>query len=301
MLNLNPCLKSNRLMTALTGLTIAEFQKLLCDFQTFLLRPQEEFKNRQRQPGGGRHHTLSTPQQKLFFILFYVKCYPTFDLLAFFLGVDRSQPCRWVQQYLGILQQVLGHQLVLPVRRISSVSEFLTLFPEVKEVLIDATERPIQRPKNKEKQKANYSDKKKRHTKKNLVMTDRQKRIIFLGETHEGKKHDKSAADEAFVFDQIPEDVTCWADKGFTGAQSAHPQKQIHIPKKKPPGKELEEEEKEKNKQMGRIRIKVEHAIGGVKRFRSVHEIFRNKIEPLGDQLMTVACGLWNYHLEQAA
>lgn len=301
MLNLKPCLKSNRLMKALTGLTIDEFERLQQEFSLFLDQPQEELKPRQRRPGGGRRHTLCTPQEKLFFILFYIKCDPTFDLVAFFFGVDRAQPCRWVQQYLRLLSQVLGHQVMLPVRQISSVEEFLTLFPEVKEVLIDATERPIQRPKNQEKQKANYSGKKKRHTKKNLVLTNRKKRVLFLGQTHEGKKHDKAAADEAGVFDQIPADVTCWADKGFTGAQSSHPHKQIKIPKKKPPGQELSEEEKEKNKHISRIRITVEHAIAGVKRFRSVSEIFRNKTEQLEDQLMIIACGLWNYHLEKAA
>jgi hypothetical protein len=41
------------------------------------------------------------------------------------------------------------------------MEEFLQRFPDVKEVILDGTERPIQRPKNPEKQKEHYSGKKK--------------------------------------------------------------------------------------------------------------------------------------------
>lgn len=160
--------------------------------------------------------------------------------------------------------------MVLPVRQIKSAEEFLTRFPEVKEVWIDATERPIQRPKEKTKQKAHDSGKKKRHTQKNWMVTDSKKRVIFWGATHEGKKQDQSAADEAEIFSQIPEEVTCWADQGFTGADPEHPQKNINLPKKKPRGKELSEEDKERNQQISHIRIKVEPAISGVKRLGCV-------------------------------
>lgn len=301
MLNLKPCLKSNRLMKALTGLTIDEFVQLQQEFCPFLDQPKEELKPRQRRPGGGRRHTLCTPPEKLFFILFYIKCYPTFDLVAFFFGVDRAQPCRWVGEYLGFLEQVLGHQVVLPVRHIRHLEEFIALFPEVKEVWIDGTERPIQRPKNQEKQKAHYSGKKKRHTKKNIVITDRKKRVLFCGQTHEGKKHDKAAADEAEVFNRIPEDVTCWVDKGFQGGSAEHPDLQLNQPKKKPRGKELSEAEKVKNQQINSTRIKVEHAIGGVKRLRAISDLFRNRKEEMADRFMVIACGLWNYHLKEVA
>ncbi|CEG12812.1 hypothetical protein MSIBF_A2760001 [groundwater metagenome] len=45
------------------------------------------------------------------------------------------------------------------------------------------------------------------------------------------------------------------------------------------------------------IRVKVEHAIGGVKRFGIVSNIFRNKTDGLDDKVMEISCGLWNYHL----
>ncbi|HIG53815.1 MAG TPA: transposase family protein [Candidatus Handelsmanbacteria bacterium] len=49
---------------------------------------------RQRRPGGGGKSTLLTVEAKLFFILMYVKCYPTFELAAVLYGVNRSQAHR---------------------------------------------------------------------------------------------------------------------------------------------------------------------------------------------------------------
>lgn len=54
--------------------------------------------------------------------------------------------------------------MVLPERKIDSIEAFLECFPAVKRVMIDGTERPIQRPQNLEQQQLNYSGKKKRHT-----------------------------------------------------------------------------------------------------------------------------------------
>jgi hypothetical protein len=47
-------------------------------------------------------------------------------------------------------------------------------------------------------------------------------------------------------------------------------------PKKKPRGAELTTEDKEHNRKISRVRIRVEHAIGGVKRYRIVKDQIRN-------------------------
>ena len=58
------------------------------------------------------------------------------------------------------LEAALGQKMVLPERKIDSVEAFLERFPTVKRVLIDVTERPIQRPQDPEQQQLNYSGKK---------------------------------------------------------------------------------------------------------------------------------------------
>ena len=59
---------------------------------------------------------------------------------------------------------------------------------------LDGTERRLQRPVNRDKQKEKYSGKKKTHTDKNLLLVNENiKKVVYLSATVEGKKHDKKA------------------------------------------------------------------------------------------------------------
>ncbi len=71
------------------------------------------------------------------------------------------------------------------------------------------------------------------------------------------------------------------------------------MPKKKPRGGSLTDEEKAMNRLISSVRIVVEHAIGGIKRFGCVSDIYRNK-NGFDDQLINVASGLWNLHVKMA-
>jgi hypothetical protein len=86
-------------------------------------------------------------------------------------------------------------------------------------------------------------------------------------------------------------------DLGFTGVNKDYPDASVMKPKKKPHGKELSDKEKAKNKVISSIRVRVEHAIGGIKRMRITTDKFRNKKESFNDKAMLISCGLWNYHL----
>lgn len=86
-----------------------------------------------------------------------------------------------------ILEETLGEKMVLPQRKLDSIEAFLECFPGVARVMIDGTERPIQRPQDPEAQKANYSGKKKRHTRKHLAVVDETKRVLVLSKAREGK------------------------------------------------------------------------------------------------------------------
>ena len=68
-------------------------------------------------------------------------------------------------------------------------------------------------------------------------------------------------------------------------------------PKKKPRNKELTNEDKENNRAISRIRIRVEHAICGVKRYRIVKDQLRNWKKGFRDQVMETCCGLHNFRL----
>ena len=66
--------------------------------------------------------------------------------------------------------------------------------------------------------------------------------------------------------------IRLWQDTGFIGHRPDGVE--ICMPKKKPKGKELTAVEKQENKRISGIRIKVEHAIGGMKKCRIVTSNF---------------------------
>ncbi|MEA2022287.1 MAG: transposase family protein [Candidatus Caldatribacteriota bacterium] len=291
--------KNNRLMKALTGLTIQEFNNILITFEK-LLYEKAIYKKRKRKPGGGRKGELKTAKHKLFFILFYLKVYPTMDLAGFIFRVDKGQPCRWVQKNLPILEQALERECVLPARKINSIEEFTRLFPNVKEILIDVTERRTQRPKNSKQQSRMYSGKKKCHTRKNTIISDKKK-ILVVSPTKNGKPHDKKLLDKEGGLENIPPLIDILVDKGYQGLDKDNKNgNNIFIPKKKPKGGELTEEEKEENKIIATFRIPVEHAIGGMKRYGCLSNVYRNK-NGIDDKFILVCAGLWNYHLRHTA
>jgi hypothetical protein len=298
MFNLEKIRKDPRQMKALTGMTIEEFEQLVPHFEQILYENAAN-KKRKRAVGAGRIGKLTNVQAKLFFILFYVKTYPTYDLAAAIFDIHRSRICRWVKNFSSVLEKVLGRTLSLPKRQIRNIEELFEYFPETKDVFIDGVERPTQRPKKPKKQKRQYSGKKKRHTRKNIVMTDEKKRILYLSATKDGKIHDYKQLKKTDVLKRIPRHITIWVDKGFTGITKEVDNNQVQIPHKKPRKGQLSEEQKQDNKLMASVRILVEHAIGGVKRFGCVSQICRNR-QGFDDRMMAICSGLWNFHLQIA-
>lgn len=78
MLNIERALNQDRLLRALTGLNRKAFDALLPTFSEVYEQTLHQ-RRRQRAPGAGRKARLCQTHDKLFYILFYFKGYPTFD------------------------------------------------------------------------------------------------------------------------------------------------------------------------------------------------------------------------------
>ena len=83
-----------------------------------------------------------------------------------------------------LLEKALGLKMVLPKRKLSSMEEFIESFPEMKRVILDGTERRVQRSIDSQKQKQDYSGKKKCHTRNHLAVVSADKRIIVLSKAN---------------------------------------------------------------------------------------------------------------------
>jgi len=118
--------------------------------------------------------------------------------------------------------------------------------------------------------------------------------MCFLRATFEGKAQDKSLAE--FAGYTLPPGSCLYQDMGFQGFVLAGVT--IVQPQKKPRGGELTPPEKATNRRISSIRIRIEHAIGGVKRYRMVKDKIRLLKDGIRDTIMETCCGLHNFRLQ---
>ena len=283
------------LLKAMTGLSAEELGTLLEAFtsawEDYSEAKSSEHQERQRAYGGGRRPVLRTTEHKLLFILYYLKVYPLQEILAFEFGMSQSQACEWIHVLCTVLRMALTRLGHIPERVPERLAAMLERSGE-ETFAVDGTERRRQRPKNDLDQRQYYSGKKKTHTFKNIVIVTLEGRLVkYLSDTYEGKKHDKKICDEEEP--TFPEGSTLYQDTGFQGY--APLDVQIRQPKKKPRGRKLTEAEREQNRLIARIRIIVEHVLGGVKRLRIVKDVFRNWTPHFDHVVIELACALHNF------
>lgn len=221
MLDYDRVKRDERKFVALTGITPAEFQRLLPAFTrayacAFPATSTQAGKPRQRRAGAGRKAVLLRPEDKLLFILVYQKAYPLQELLGSLFDLRQPQVNRWVHRLLPILVRALDRLGFLPERNPRRFSRHERRQGEPPALIIDGTERRRQRPKNQEKQTLHYSGKKKAHSDKNVVIVNAHStRVSYLSGTYAGKTHDKKVAEAEDI--RYPRRSTLYKDSGFQG------------------------------------------------------------------------------------
>jgi hypothetical protein len=78
--------------------------------------------------GGGRKARLGTYQEKLLFILVYLKTYPLQEVLAFHFDMSQGQACQWIHILSEVLRLALGELGHLPKRDPQKVKELLETY-----------------------------------------------------------------------------------------------------------------------------------------------------------------------------
>jgi hypothetical protein len=146
---------------SLTGLTLAQFSELLPSFETqwenYISHYTLEGKVRYRAPKRQVCPTLPTSEEKLFFILMYLKTNPLQEQLAASFSLTQPKANMLIHLLSGILHQSLRHLGELPERNAQKL-KYLT--QNCQDLLLDGVERSIQRPKACDRQKECYSGKK---------------------------------------------------------------------------------------------------------------------------------------------
>ena len=108
----------------------------------------------------------------------------------------------------------------------------------------------------------------------------------------EGRKSDIRIFKETELI--IHPKIKIKADLGYQGIGKIHPRSKV--PHKKLKNIELTKKQKKQNKKFSKKRIKIEHVNRKCKCFRMVKEIYRNRLNHIG-QIWLIVCGLVNLNL----
>jgi len=154
---------------SLTGLLPEEFSMLLVSFtqayQAKYSRLTLDGKIRQRNTLVKERFNAQLPlaQDKLLFILYQTKLNPIQQAMAVTFGMRQPHVSKWLKILRPVLEEALKYEESLPER--NSKRLWVKLKDE-SEVIIDGVERPIQRNKDHQIQREDFSGKKKTYYKK---------------------------------------------------------------------------------------------------------------------------------------
>jgi hypothetical protein len=115
---------------------------------------------------------LSTPEDKLLFILAYQKTYPLQTMHGLQFGLSQTQSLYWIHRLTPLLQRMLTELALEPASNGQHLSHSEPLQETPAHLLLDGTERRVERPQDAEAQTAHYGGKKKTRTDKKLVLVD---------------------------------------------------------------------------------------------------------------------------------
>jgi hypothetical protein len=280
----------------LTGLTVATFDALAADVVPAVEaahRRSLDRPDRRRAIGAGGEFGLGTGDQVLLAVV-WLRQYPTQEVLGFLFGVSDSTALRAVRRCLPVLERAGKDAMRMPdpgPGRRKKLPALLADTPGLA-VVIDTFEQRTHRPRR--RQRAYYSGKKKAHTLKSQVGVDEESgRFVDVSDSVPGPWADIKLLKKSRLLRRLPEGVGGIGDLAYVGIADLHPAGLGAAPRRKPRGRGRPPEDIRYNRAFSRRRIVVEHAIGRLRRFRSVAHVNRHRRKGHAARVRAVA-GLVN-------
>lgn len=311
--------RSPKQFLTVTGMNLHQFQELLPQFTQAFERQEQRRKAvvvktkvaRRRSAGGGSQFAHELADQMLMLLIYY-RLYLTQEFLTLlFKHQNKSSISRNISSMRALFAEVLPtHQQarnkVLSLankeqqrrgKRIGSVEEFKEAYPELT-FIIDGVEQPKRKPKNKEKRKSDYSKKKSRHTRKQIVISTPSGIIVSQSTSVGGRAHDFKAFKEDRSIQEVCQAfgqhrVSLYADSGFQGIEDLNLPLEARLIQRARRNHPLTRDQKLLNRLRSSTRIKVEHTFSRRKKYAIASEVYRNQDEDY-DATMNIVSGLVN-------
>jgi hypothetical protein len=128
---------------------------------------------------------------------------------------------------------------------------------------------------------------------KNILLIKAAMRILFLSETHPGRRHDKRIAHSTPY--PLPAGSQRLQDSGFQAFTLDGVE--LIQPVKKPRGKGLTRTQKAGNRRISRRRVRIAHVNSRVKRCRMLKETIRVWKAGIRDMVMEIGCALHTFRV----
>lgn len=261
---------------ALFGLEPAALSALLAavlpELAARRLAEQKAKPNRKRGPGGGRRRKLFAYQEVLL-TLVYLRHNVSHAVVGQMFGVSADISENSFHDVVQVLRDVC------PAHRYDAQKKWTKTEPAwhpetIDVVLVDSFETPIPRPSLPTVQKQLYSGKKKRHTLKTQIITDKHGEVLALEPGHPGPLSDKALYEQSEAAKQYPR-AARRADLAYLGVP------EMILPHKKVRGKagekakDLTPQQKAENQHLAAMRVPVEHGVRRCKAWRILRDEFR--------------------------
>ncbi len=302
-----------------TGMNLHQFQQLLPTFQQAFERQEKKRKarvvktkaKRKRRAGGGSQFVHQLPDQMLMLLIYYRLYLSQEFLTLLFKHQHKSSVSRNIKQMRDLFETVLPtHATALDKvlrlatkeeqhrrKRISSIEEFKEAYPELT-FIIDGVEQERRKPQDKEKRKSDYSTKKSRHTRKQIVISTPSGIIVAQSQSSGGRGHDFKAFKEDHSVQAVchklgAHKVTLYADSGFQGIDSLKLPVESRLIHRATRNHPLNRDQKLLNRLRSSTRIRVEHTLSRRKKYAIASQVYRNADGDY-DAAMNVVSGLVN-------
>ena len=282
-----------------TGLTPEQFATLTQRLtplwqaaeQQRLTRP-----SRQRAIGAGRRYTLASLEDKVLVVLVFYRLYVTEELMGWLFGLHRSNVNRlltkvepWLTDAADPTLRTFLHRAKRQRRKIGCWEDFIQAYPDLAEVVIDATEQPRQRPPRRS-QRRWYSGKRKRHTVKTQLTVSRRGRILHVSAPAPGRVHDYALFKQLHMADRLPPDTIAYLDRGYDGAAAEATRPRFVLPVHRRRNKRvLTRAERRFNHAQASKRIIVEHLIARLKKYQLLAQVYRHRVAAYGQRVRNIA------------
>lgn len=310
-----------RVLRCLSGLASKDFAVLLKRFVPAWDDAEQQRRSRpdrRHAIGAGHPYTLREAADKLLLVLTILRQGLTYELAGVLLGLDTSNARKLFLRLLPVLEAAADPQLksfleaAQKLRRelgagpTGTWEALLARCPELREVAIDSTEQPCQRPGKKRPRQTYYSGKRRRHTLKAQIVASAAGRVLAVSDSYPGRTHDLELYHRERLHERLPPPTKQFLDLGYFGLDHDHPDRDIRLPhKRKSPGRkrghkgpELTRGQKQANGLRRRRRVIVENRLAEIKSYRLCAEIWRSRRQR-HNAAFRAAVALTNFRLEQ--